>query len=231
MDRLTNADVIAIARRHRDEMGSILQHHVDWKVDRWRRALPDEGWVTSTLEELHAEDRHHISRAQVSRFALNPMQLFVASNIWGYGPIGYGPSRVAAIIANNRTHLNESLSGIARAALVGPGNAWDTLAGMHRIRGFGVAFGTKFAYFASLVDPSLDRRPLIADLNTSWALWRVAEVPRSLEIRERYLDYIEYAHRPEFEGFAPDEIEWALFELGKTIERPTSTRRIVERRL
>jgi hypothetical protein len=222
---LTNADVIASAKDHRKGQGSIADHRVSWRVDTWRRALPDEAWVTDTLDRLHEHDADQISRSQVAAFACDPLPLFVASNIWGYGSTGYGPSRVAAIIDNrNRSNLSERLTGSAAAALHGPDQAWKAITKEHRIPGFGIAFGTKFAYFASLVDESLDPRPLIADLNTSWALWYIAGIPRSVELIASYLEYIEYTHHPDFEGYSPDEVEWALFDLGRSVSKPRRRR-------
>lgn len=219
MDTLTNAAVIAAADELRRRWGAIGHHGVRWRPAAWRRALPKESWATDTLDRLESWGDELIRRKHVAEFASDPLPLFVASSVWGYGPVGYGPSRVAAIIAAEGTQLAMKLTGIVAASQLGPAEAWDAITDQRRIHRFGVAFGTKFAYFASLSDDALDPRPLIADINTSWALWSVARIPRSIELRQSYLDYVKYAHHPDFDGYAPDEIEWALFSLGPSARR------------
>ena len=212
-------DVIATALKRREKSGSVLNHSVTWNPNAWRRGLSNEKWIADTLDRLQASSESHISRQQVSDFAGDLRGLFLASNIWGFGTTGYGPARTARMIASAGDQLVSRLDGVVSASLRGPGEAWDSIRGHHKIRGLGVTFGTKLAYFASLSSDQMERRPLIADINTSWGVWDVARIPRSVELRDSYLKYVEYAQQPKFSGYRADEIELALFEIGQKVRR------------
>ena len=87
----------------------------------------------------------------------------------------------------------------------------------------GPAFATKFAYFAARKQQSNRTIPLIADINTSWAMWWLAGIPRSVELRENYLAYVDLAHKWGAEiddDYGVDEIERAVFILGQSPEYP-----------
>jgi hypothetical protein len=55
-------------------------------------------------------------------------------------------------------------------------------------------------------------------------MWDLVALPRSVELRRSYLEYVEDAHRwASIHGWRADEVEWALFELGKTVDRSASS--------
>ena len=82
---------------------------------------------------------------------------FIATQVWGYGTSGYGPTRLAEALSD------PGLPAALHAARVGlhaedPVGAFRTLVVEHHIPWTGMAFGSKFLYFA---DPH--RRALILD--------------------------------------------------------------------
>jgi hypothetical protein len=82
---------------------------------------------------------------------------FIATQIWGYGTTGYGPTRLERALSDPR------LSGALQAARrrltdEDPVGAFRALCVEHRIARVGMAFGSKYLYFA---DPL--RRALILD--------------------------------------------------------------------
>ena len=82
---------------------------------------------------------------------------------------------------------------------------------------FGPAFATKFAYFGARHQNAKSPIPLIADINTSWGVWELAKIARSVEKPTGYLQYVELAHEwgVSHGEFGADEVERALFEIGK----------------
>ncbi|CAN5839779.1 hypothetical protein BH23ACT8_BH23ACT8_03170 [soil metagenome] len=146
--------------------------------------------------------------------------LFVAAMAWGYGDRPYGPARVARILAASGPEtVRTNLTGLTGASRQRPAEAWNALRTTHRTKWLGPAFATKVAYFAafSSADPPAVR-PLIADANTSWAMWHLCGIPRSAERRSGYLDYVATAHRwADENGWRPDEVERAVFEIGKIL--------------
>lgn len=139
---------------------------------------------------------------------------------WGFGNHGYGPRRTNDILASAEpAEVRASLEGLISASRRNPADAWDAIKVQHRIKGLGAAFGTKVAYFAAFSDEDASQlRPLIADLNTSWAMWDLCRLPRSVERRSSYLQYVDLAHAwADALDCRPDDIELALFEHGKRV--------------
>jgi hypothetical protein len=82
---------------------------------------------------------------------------FVATQIWGYGTNGYGPARLALTLSFEP--LPEVLREVGdRLATRDPVGAFRVLCVEHQIPRLGMAFGSKYLYFA---DPH--RRALILD--------------------------------------------------------------------
>jgi hypothetical protein len=208
---------------------TVLEQPIRWKPAAWKRAdleviRPEIDAAEHVSEELE-DGRQCIRRKHVLRLRseFGERGVFAATMIWGYGPVGYGASRTARIVSSHsRDDLGRRLAPLAVAASRGPGDAWDAITDKDtRIRGLGTAFGTKVTYFlASSADRPPAPLPLIADINTSWAIWDLCAIPRSAFGRSNYLCYVETAHRWAQELQCPvDEIERALFEHGKTVRR------------
>ena len=51
-------------------------------------------------------------------------------------------------------------------------------------------------------------------------MWNLVELPRSVELKGSYLEYVQDAHRwATLHKWRADEVEWALFEIGKNVDR------------
>jgi hypothetical protein len=168
-----------------------------------------------------------ITRADVFTRREDPVQMFLAAMAWGYGPTGYGCWRTAAIInpdgRNEESRVRAAMKAYHQAwADTGPqalAAAWTH--GPGKIAGLGPAFASKIAYFA-LYDQDSDTPagPLIADLNTAWALWALAGIWDSRHDPACYRDYIQWCQRWAHElNRRSDDIERVLFVLGPTVRR------------
>jgi hypothetical protein len=125
--------------------------------ERWLEALgPSAGLIADLPDRL---DRKTVREFVVERVMARDTVLagFVATQVWGYGTNGYGPSRVLAALADPR--LSDALkeAGV-RLKDRDPVGAFRVLCVEHRIPKLGAAFGSKYLYFA---DPH--RRALIFD--------------------------------------------------------------------
>lgn len=200
----------------------VLEQAIRWTPAKWAGAplgllavhverVASVSDPSSTPGDLLVRRRHVVGLA-------DPAEQFLASMIWGMGRTAYGPARVSAIAEQAGSGLDGALDGIARAARRGAAEAWDAFVDSHKLRRLGPAFASKFAYFASLADDPAARGPLIVDLNTSWAMWDLVGLKRSVEQRGAYLEYVAIAQRWAAElGCRPDDIELAVFEIGKDV--------------
>lgn len=208
------------------------QHPVEDQAIRWQR----EHWATDKLDGLQVEldaiaegckadgDSLLIARRHVLEMADgDAIRQFLSSMVWGYGTAGYGPERVGEIVRHAGPGLRTKLENQRHAAQLGPQQAWTSFKFSDHLRGLGPAFASKFAYFAAYERSESPLKPLIVDLNTSWAMWKLIKLPRSVERQDTYVQYVEEAHRWADEiGCRADDVEWALFELGKNVERTIS---------
>ena len=88
-------------------------------------------------------------------------QLFLATMMWGYGTVGYGPWRMAHITANIE-HLDKVLFNALRAIKYGSVSTAFSIFQEAHIPFLGPSYFTKYLYFAGL-GCGIDRYPLILD--------------------------------------------------------------------
>lgn len=207
---------------------------IKWTPTSWIGCPPhfDEAWTTRirTLAEATGWTESDggtvsISRAQVFAHS-DPADLFLAALIWGFGQTGYGWSRTKRIIEAS-TSIPETVEAYVDASRMSPEAVWRSWSrSPHRIRGLGTAFASKVAYFAAY-DRTPGLRPLISDRNTRWAVWILTgywAVERSRwnsdDDGESYATYVRWAHDTAArEGIEPEDVELALFEIGRTAVR------------
>lgn len=216
-------------------------HGVLWSPQSWVELGASYGWMRSALADLEAETREdrqlkirrgflmELARTTGPDFSLDDARrLLVATLVWGWGRSGIGPSRAASVIEAAASRPGgQDLRAVAAAATESAESAYrDRLfdsTGRTRLRGLGVAFGTKLLYFASFAAQPKPR-PLIYDARVASALRGVREYriwlrdagidhlprdPSRLGTRE-YVQYLRFAH--EVNPKAPDAVELALFE-------------------
>ncbi len=154
--------------------------------------------------------------------------LFLRSQVWGFGTVGYGAYRTSRIMS-----LREFKPTISRAFEVlhdeGAVVAYESMrpGGENYLRGLGPAFATKFLYFAGYrLLPPKALKPLILDSLVGAAL-HTAEPsvfgPRAGRAWDRgaYKEYLEaarwaMAHSTKY-VLLPEDTERVLFEMGKEL--------------
>ena len=130
-----------------DAQHPVQQPSVEFSPDRWVERAPDHADVFAELPGL-------LDRASVRGFCdqqsyddVGGVGVFIASQVWGYGRVGYGPFRLGEALADPR--LAAVLS--STRALLRNGRTTDAfreLCVTHELPWVGTAFGTKFMHFA-----------------------------------------------------------------------------------
>ncbi|STY67940.1 Uncharacterised protein [Micrococcus luteus] len=206
-----------------------------WRKPSWEKALAHVtpvrellgGWpadlkgdpltrekVTESAGKVTADDR----AAQLTAF--------LAAMVWGYGRVGYGPSRVAKMLAEPR--FLDDLAELTRVTLAEGGVAGyqrvrDARYGEPRDRGFlkhlGPAFGTKYIYFLTKAQPVEGQvAPVLDSVVRMWFRKNVDDEATNVEIgagwgyAERYATYVKTMQAwAEKLGIAADDVERLIF--------------------
>lgn len=222
----------AILRSVIDNFGPTDDHWVRWSGTTWTAA---DTWgdrthaalgalVESLGDDGHAERWMPIARRDVfARAEHGHLDLFVAAMAWGFGVRGYGWRRTSDIIAAaGENRVADAVERLKTAAIQGgPSGVWQAWSrgGDAKLRGLDTAFASKVAYFASY-DREQGSGPLIADLNTTWALWALGDIWDSRTSAQQYEKYVHWAqHRAEKLGCRSDDVERALFVIGPDIRK------------
>ncbi|MER6349676.1 8-oxoguanine DNA glycosylase OGG fold protein [Streptomyces sp. NPDC001595] len=137
-------------------------HAIVYTPSKWPAVAPwPAGFADRTTAGPSTVSRADVVTAvRAAGAAENWTEAFVATQVWGYGPTGYGPHRTARTLA--RPHVDAVLAD-AVSLLVHEGAiaAYERLSTLH---GLGPAFHTKFLYFAGLALPEVrGPLPLILD--------------------------------------------------------------------
>lgn len=217
--------VRALMSRNSTDGSTVLDQAVRWKPANWHAPRLQRSAAVAAEHSSPGDDgellldRRHVLK--IASSVDDPVVSFVAAMIWGHGVRGYGARRVDDILAAAGKGLNARLDGIAAAARQDAAAAWDAFTTTHKLAGLGPAFGSKFAYFVAFAEglPKVALPPLIVDLNTSWAMWDLVQLARSVERRDGYLDYVRLVMDWAGSDWRPDEIEWALFKIGRNVPR------------
>jgi hypothetical protein len=218
------SEVFTKVQELRRDSGDVMRQQVFWNPSSWEMSAIKifEPQISKFAETSQRKvNKHVILRGDVIEKSETFEDVFIGSMIFGYGTVGYGPSRVGRVVREN-PNLLEKLFNQYTAAANGAQTSWKSHTKKDRVKYLGPAFATKFAYFAARHQGSQGCIPLIADINTSWALWSLAKIPRSIELRRSYNAYVELAHRwgAEISGdHGADEIERALFDIGKDLPK------------
>lgn len=223
------SEVLAKVKDLREKSGNVMFQEVKWNPESWK--IPAlkifQSQISMFATKCRQENgKHNISRQDVLSLSSSIEDVFIGSMIFGYGPVGYGASRVGRVIRENHD-LVDRLNHQYEAAAEGPESSWNSHTKQHRARYLGPAFATKFAYFAARHQEVKGNVPLIADLNTSWAMWWLAGIPRSVEQHDSYMEYVNLAHAwgDELSGdYGADEIERAIFKLGQGMSKTVASR-------
>lgn len=212
------------------DSGDVMSHQVDWNPESWKTPLlrSFDSQFSKFAEKCRPNgNKKFISRGEVIAFSDSVEDLFIGSMLFGHGPNGLGPTRVGRVIDEN-PDLIDKLHRQYAAAAIGASTSWKSHTDVDRAKHLGPAFATKFAYFAARKQGAYGVIPLIADVNTSWAMWWLAGIPRSVEKHDYYMDYVKLAHAwgDALSGdYGADEIERGIFKLGQGINNKRGSRR------
>lgn len=205
---------------------------VPWCPPRWLRAFPADSDV---FEELNASSTTtsdgwmELPRGAVFEVReRSGRDLLLAAMVWGFGSVAYGPSRTQKMLKTD--DAVPRLERIIAAARTSAGAGYEAL--WHRdtsINYLKSAMGTKLLYFAGY-DSASAMGPLVVDANVLRALNHLEGVSFPKYANElttaEYEDYIARAEEWGKPVGAPsDAVEYALFELGKSLATRRSSRR------
>lgn len=150
-----------------------LTQAIPFKAERWRTGLDTCAHLEPTLEAcavpgvVTRSDLAAISRAVVAGEA-HPERLFVATMVWGFGTVGYGPYRTRLMLDDlgTRPHLAEIVALLTAGRLA---EAYQSF----RVKMCGPAFFTKFFYAVGL-GAGLEPLPLVLDSQVAISLRNLA---------------------------------------------------------
>lgn len=193
-----------------DDVQRVEQPAIEFSAARWVQRAPDYAEVFATLPTV-------LDRTSVREFSgrqpLNDsgaLGIFIASQVWGYGKVGYGPFRLGEALAEGT--LAPTLSA-SRAYLTDgePVDAFRELCVRHELPWVGTAFGTKFLHFA---DPAGDA--LILDsVVAKWLREHTGLHFRCLRDEREYATWLALAAQWAQEtGTTPERIEFLVFSDG-----------------
>jgi hypothetical protein len=179
---------------------STFPEHAEWLVD-----LPNP---------ISRDDARRLPHATLPEGAV---QTFLASMIWGYGPVGYGPWRTKRVLDSNE-QASERLAEVARAVAAGGALGGFRNVAARPLKHLGVAFGTKYLYFVSLAQANeIDNDEVIAPvLDDVVRRWMAANAGVPLRVQywnakdyERFLSVLdEWGARLDLRR---DEVEELIF--------------------
>ena len=223
----TDRDVAKLPGLPRDLLAygreSVGDQRVPLSIEAWAPLLEAHPELRADLgAEVEANDG--IRRSFVhKRAASDPVELFLAAMAWGFGPKTYGPARVTKMMANPGFEAN--LAAIVEDTRArGAAGGWTSLLLTHRIRGLGMAYGTKLLYFAGYTSDCPGPRPLVLDKFVRAALVQFGAPieAKGMVWRDDYANYLTLAEEwssDESWDAEPEVVEFGLFDLGKRIAR------------
>lgn len=145
---------------------------------------------------------------------------FLAAMIWGYGTVGYGPSRVRTMLAEDGfadqlaelTHVTLEQGGPAAFAHVREARK----AGHECLKGLGGAFGTKYIYALTKAHPERGVAPVLDSVVRAWFVEHVPDVDVRIgdgwTYPHRYGAYVETLQAwGEDLGIPADDVERLIF--------------------
>lgn len=192
--------------------GEPPQIAISWPRERWEAAFPAHRKLFRSLptELDRASVRRACATATTSDRAAEDALL--ATLVWGFGWVGYGPHRAAVMLMT--PHAARRLRSVAAiVASDGPLAAYRSLGGDNRINRLGPAFGTKYIAFCQ--PKGSEGAALIHDrLVTDWlaangradlraATWSAAKYEAYLEQMDNWAEELDVA---------PETLEFLMFQ-------------------
>jgi len=203
--------LIVVDRWHAAD--SPVQAGIAWPRQRWTEAFPTFRHLLDGLPDRLDRDLVRQQCRSAAESADDAERAFLVVMTWGYGDVGYGPFRVARILAdtpNSTGRLREAATAVAEGgALAG----YEALADRRRsrLKWLGPAFGTKFLHFCTPAgrSPALILDRLVADWLRDNVGASFNPVPWNINEYRRYVDLMT-GWSVEL-GIEPDQLEACLF--------------------
>lgn len=198
--------------------GSARRQSVSWNPRRWlaRRELAPWHHVIESLAEVG-----DIPRSEVRRYAEgDPTNLLIASMVWGYGPLSYGPARVAEMVAGSRTGepIRTVLETMRTEVRRSPASGFTAVFWRRepKLRRLGTSYATKYLHFAE--HGRGRQRALVYDKRVWRTLQQLSDFPgKAPDPGGRvwstdYAGWCDWAATASAEqGCTPEDIEYAAF--------------------
>lgn len=205
----------------------------EWNFEAWMRRFAVHPAAARALLELRDEpnDRDSLYRTAAAMPAGDPdahlvLKLFIGTQVWGYGTIGYGPYRAQRILSQPgaERRLASTLKVLrSEGALAG---YMALCEGQYQIRYLGPSFATKYLHFAGYGHVPSGPQPLILDQYVGVALHHAEPALfgadcGSVPSRQHYSRYVSAVDAVTTSGplseFEPCAIELALFVVGERL--------------
>ncbi|MFM8855815.1 MAG: hypothetical protein ACKOI2_01145 [Actinomycetota bacterium] len=193
----------------------VAAQRIEWIPSRWESAFAGHSTAFTALK-AHAERAGGIARSFIhGQAGGDAVDLFLMTMAWGYRPKDYGPTRTESVLLQDGA-VDKITAIVSATRSDGAAAGWRALLDTHKIKGLGMAFGTKLIYFAGYTTHHRPR-PLVLDGRVRSALQTAAPgtvPPRGRVWSEDYLRYLnlaeEWARDPTWLQ-EPEVVEYSLF--------------------
>lgn len=134
---------------------------IPYKIEKWNRYFQRDADFIEVTEQFPNNIRRGNIRI-LSEIALHDFtqvkKLFLATMIWGFGTVGYGPYRTHLMLADPAADqmLQETLERITVGDIIGSYRHF-------KLNKCGPSFMTKFLYFIGLGMEEMNPKPLVLD--------------------------------------------------------------------
>jgi hypothetical protein len=204
--------------------GVAEEQEVSWAPARWEAALggldgvPEEAVRSGSISRRHGREAATAAR----RGEIGPRGFLITAMAWGFGAIGYGPWRTAAMLAT--PGVEDRVAAILRIAhRDGARAVYEAVSGPYRLPRLGPVFATKLIYFAGHDSIAPGPKPLVLDRVVGTLLAHHGAPLRWQAFHaDSYLTYLDLVTTLAARANAtPDDVECKLWEVGAGAAAPT----------
>lgn len=196
-----------------NERGRPAQVGIEWPRDRWRAAFPDQEQLWEQLPERLDRSAVRVITKRAVESEEAAATALIATLTWGFGWIGYGPHRADKMLISTPDSRRRLQAVAVLARDDGAIAAYRGLAGEQRVKGLGVAFGTKYVAFCQTA--GANPTALIHDELVS--SWLAANGRPDLRAGDwsppTYEAYLSQMHAWAYElAITAEEVEYLIFQ-------------------
>ncbi|MEV8371903.1 hypothetical protein AB0P21_04150 [Kribbella sp. NPDC056861] len=179
-----------------------------WMPRQWLRRMPERADYLQSLPNPITRSDVAAQFVGADQSEETAVRAFLAAMVWGYGRIGYGAYRTMGVLAGTEradARLLETLQ-VARSS---GGMAGFEYMARNRLKGLGVAFGTKYLYFcmAGTDAETLPPAPILDSVVCDW-----------LAVHDGWRPQIGYWKPRDYNRYCERVRDWAI-----ELEQPQGT--------